>query len=124
MQLTFAAAAVTLSALALGLGYTSADPQPAVPGNPLLSLQRPASDARLRGVVEQRLWAGSYTYLAVRTEQRALRWAVTMGHGEPEGARVSVRSLGQRADFYSPRLRRHFPDLVFGLVSRDEGGAQ
>jgi hypothetical protein len=43
---------------------------------------------------------------------------VTLGSGAPAGARVAVRSLGRRTDFYSRRLQRTFPELVFGIVSR------
>ena len=109
-----------LSAVALALGYGSLrlTPTPVRSGNPLSTLVRgPPATAALRGRVEQRLSAGSYTYLALRTEDGALRWAVTLGGGAPAGARVAVRSMGQSQQFYSARLRRTFSDLVFGIVS-------
>jgi len=79
--------------------------------------------------VVQRLPAGGYSYLALRVEAResareqntdrgALLRAVTLGKGAPAGARVRVRSMGHRRHFYSRRLNRTFPDLVFGIVSR------
>jgi hypothetical protein len=86
--------------------------------NPLASLVRSAPDAGpLVGVVEERISAGSYAYLALRTPAGARRWTVTMGRGQPAGARVRVRSLGHSERFYSKRLARTFPDLVFGVVS-------
>ncbi len=93
-----------------------AEPAPAAL-NPLASLVRSALDEPpLYGRVEQRISAGSYTYLGLRTQQDELRWAVTMGRGEREGTTVSVRSLGFSPRFYSKRLQREFPNLVFGLV--------
>jgi hypothetical protein len=75
--------------------------------------------------VEQRLEAGSYSYLALRADDGALRWAVTMGGAVPVGALVSVRSMGHQHQFHSRRLGRTFPDLMFGIVSRvDESGEE
>jgi hypothetical protein len=85
--------------------------------NPLASLVRSALDKPpLYGRVEERISAGSYTYLRLRTARDELRWTVTMGHGEPEGREVQVRSLGFSPRFYSKRLQRAFPNLVFGIV--------
>jgi hypothetical protein len=92
--------------------------EPTRGGNPLGTLVRDAIDARpIIGRVEERLRAGSYTYLALRDDDDAQHWAVTLGRGKAVGARVSVRSVGHRAQFYSPRLQRTFPELVFGIVS-------
>jgi hypothetical protein len=85
--------------------------------NPLGSLLHDALASPIRGRVEQRVAAGGYTYLALKTEAAELLWAVTMGRGEPVGTRVSVRSMGHAFDFYSPRLQRTFSHLVFGIVS-------
>jgi hypothetical protein len=95
------------------------EPVAAEPGtNPLASLVRSALDEPpLYGRVEQRISAGSYSYLALRTSEGAQRWTVTMGRGQPVGANVSVRSIGYSPRFYSKRLRREFPNLVFGIVS-------
>ncbi|MGK3992490.1 hypothetical protein [Sorangium sp. So ce1024] len=91
----------------------------ASPGSPLGELSRTVADvAPVIGVVEERLPAGSYTYLAVRPDGGSPVWVVTLGGGQPVGARVSIRSYGRRTDFASRRLKRTFPVLVFGVVSR------
>jgi hypothetical protein len=88
-------------------------------GNPLATLRHEASDdVPATGSVEQRLAAGSYSYLALRLDQGGLSWLVTMGKGQPVGTRVKLRSFGHRTDFYSRRLQRRFPVLAFGFVSR------
>jgi hypothetical protein len=106
---------VTLALVLLDLG-AAASSQP-VGANPLLSLSRNESGrAALGGLVEERLDAGSYSYLALRTDAGARLWAVTLGDGAPAGARVALRSFGTRSDFYSRRLDRTFPELVFAMV--------
>ncbi|WP_437677763.1 hypothetical protein [Sorangium sp. So ce131] len=86
--------------------------------NPLGQLSRsPADRTPIAGRVEERLAAGSYTYVAVRTDVD-LVWAVTIGDAPPPGTRVKVRSMGRRTSFHSRRLDRTFPALVFGLISR------
>jgi len=80
----------------------------------LASLER--RERELSGRVEERVSAGSYTYFALRTVDEQLRWVVTMGGGPREGAHVAVRSFGVSPRFYSKRLRREFPNLVFGMV--------
>jgi hypothetical protein len=113
----FAALFITL-AWWLDMPSSAAGPAGAVASNPLGLLSRSAADrARITGRVEERLPAGSYTYLAVRTGE-ALVWAVTVGDAPPPGAQVEVRSMGRRTNFHSRRLARTFPDLVFGIVSR------
>jgi hypothetical protein len=93
--------------------------QAAAPGNPLGGLSRTAEDlAPLEGLVEELLPAGGYTYLAVRGASGRRSWVVTMGRGASEGDRVAVRSFGRRASFFSRRLQRTFPELVFGLVTK------
>ncbi|HET6584255.1 MAG TPA: hypothetical protein VFG69_12420 [Nannocystaceae bacterium] len=84
-------------------------------GSPLGELTPARSDEPWLGVVETRLAAGSYTYLAVR-DATALRWVATTGAGVPEGSPVSVRSYGTRKDFYSRRLDRSFAELEFGMI--------
>ena len=89
--------------------------------NPLRLLLRAADAAAIRARVVQRIVAGPYTYLALRPDDgHALRWAVTLGRGEPVHAHVRLRSLGHAHDFYSPRLDRTFPELLFGTVARIE----
>lgn len=107
-----------LACLAVYLMATR-DAPPARGSNPLSELVRDASDAHARqGRVESQLVAGSYTYVELRGDDAEHYWAVTMGRAPPTGTRVRVRSFGHRRDFYSPRLQRTFPELVFGIVSR------
>lgn len=109
-----------LACLAVYLMATRGSP-PARGHNPLSELSRTASDADARhcqGRVESQLVAGSYTYVELRGDDAAHCWAVTMGRAPPTGSRVQVRSFGHRRDFYSARLQRTFPELVFGIVSR------
>ena len=94
----------------------TAEARPTAPSIPLAEMTPPAADEKtFAGVVEERLAAGSYTYLAVRTDS-ALRWVATMGDGAPLGARVQIENMGTRTDFFSRRLDRTFPELVFGVV--------
>ena len=87
--------------------------------NPLLHIVREAADAEPREArVESKLEAGSYTYVELRGDDASRYWAVTLGRAPPPGSRVRVRSFGRRSDFYSARLQRTFPELVFGTVSR------
>ena len=90
-------------------------PVAAKPVSPLAELTPPSSDAAWAGVVETRLPAGSYTYLAVR-DAAELRWVATTGKGVPEGSPVTVRSYGTRKDFYSRRLDRTFAEIEFGMI--------
>lgn len=109
-------------ALILTLTSVTYTPEPAratQPDNPLTNIVRDATDARPREArVESQLDAGSYTYVELRGDDAAHYWAVTLGRAPPTGSRVRVRSFGHRRDFYSARLQRTFPELVFGIVSR------
>ena len=82
-------------------------------------LSAPRSGDAWTGVVETRLPAGSYTYLAVR-DGSGLRWVATTGAGVPIGSSVVVQSFGTRKDFYSRRLDRSLPELEFASVRVDE----
>jgi len=110
-----------LAALAVGYVIPPAFASDAKSENPLTTLARaPAETPLVHGVVEQRLAAGPYTYLGVRTSERALRWAATMGRGASLGTRVAVRTLAQSEHFHSARLDRDFEDLSFAIVTREE----
>jgi hypothetical protein len=88
----------------------------AAPSSPLGRLDAPTPGTReLRGVVAERLKAGSYSYLRIEGEDGS-HWVATTGAGAEIGERVVVRSMGTRRDFNSPRLGRHFDELVFGFV--------
>ncbi|ACY16827.1 hypothetical protein [Haliangium ochraceum] len=75
-----------------------------------------AADGDFVGTVRERLPAGGYTYMDVRTNTDDSRWVVTLGEGEDAGQRVRVHNLGVRHDFHSARLERDFSLLVFGIV--------
>jgi hypothetical protein len=112
-----AAALLILPLLAVGAARRSRGSGSA--GSPLAGLSRAPSDlAPFGGTVEERLPAGGYTYLRVRRDDGGGAWTVTMGPGAGVGDRVVVKSFGRQTDFVSRRLRRTFPDLVFGVVSR------
>ena len=115
---TFCACVATI------LMFTSATPElepvrAARADNPLTNIVRDATDAEPREArVESQLEAGTCTYVELRGEDAVHYWAVTLGRAPPPGSRVRVRSFGHRRDFYSARLQRTFPELVFGIVSR------
>lgn len=90
-------------------------------GSPLHGLAE-IDDTTWAGVVEERLEAGSYTYLAVR-DASALRWIAVMGPGEAPGRTVQVHALGVRNDFHSARLDRDFDELVFATVKLQPGSS-
>jgi hypothetical protein len=101
-------AALLLLAVLLVLGASSAASVSPAMNSPLTGLVRgPPGAAPIRGRVEQRIVAGSYTYLALRTDDAALRWAVTLGDGAPAGTRIAIRSVGRspRFDPESGKLR-------------------
>jgi hypothetical protein len=99
--------------------HRAARAEVAAQGNPVGGLSRTPEDlAPVEGTVEERLLAGGYTYLAVRSASGRRTWAVTIGRGASEGDRVVVRSFGRSASFFSRRLQRTFPELVFGLVTK------
>ncbi len=68
------------------------------------------------GTVTERVAAGPYTYLSVRPETGAARWAVVLGDGPPAGRRVVVTVYGTQQDFVSARLDRTFSTLAFSRV--------
>lgn len=103
---------------ALALGASAAARPPRLAGNPLVGLAPPNDEHEpLVGRVVERFVAGSYTYVAIERDDGRRTWAVTLGRSVPEGARVRVRSFGRRSNFYSARLRRTFPELIFGAVA-------
>lgn len=116
--LAYASYAVALVALAVGLDVATAPDST----NPLASLisERPGA-APLTGTILQALRAGSYTYLQVQPRSAADEplWVVVLGAGAAPGESVRVRSLGRKTNFHSPRLGRSFPELVFGVVTRE-----
>ncbi|MFV8751571.1 hypothetical protein ACNOYE_13590 [Nannocystaceae bacterium ST9] len=73
----------------------------------------PDADLELYGEVVERLDAGGYTYLAVRTDDARIRWAVVALGSPAVGERVHLRSFGLRREFRSKRLDRVFEELLF-----------
>lgn len=71
--------------------------------------------SELNGYVAERLSAGSYTYLSVKTADGP-HWVVTLGKGEAVGTAVTVKSFGIRREFRSRHLDRTFDELRFGIV--------
>ena len=105
------------AALAPACTDAEARPVPAAPSNPLVGLRADASaPQRLSGVIEERLAAGSYNYLALRGADGPLRWVVVMGAAPAVGAEIRVRSHGRRRDFVSRRLGRSFAELDFVAI--------
>jgi hypothetical protein len=78
----------------------------------------PEALSSFSGRVEQRLRAGSYSYLLVRADAGRVHWVVTLGDGVAAGLEVDVRSFGARDQFRSRRLGRTFEHLLFAMVSR------
>ncbi len=106
-----------LVALAPACTDAEARPIPAAPGNPFVGLRAEAgAPQRLSGVIEERLAAGSYNYLALRGADGPLRWVVVMGPAPAVGAELRVRSHGRRRDFVSRRLGRSFAELDFVAI--------
>ena len=92
---------------------TSATPA----GNPLAGASTAERGARLRGRVNQRLEAGSYTYLDLRLGDGGQRWIVVLGKAEAEpGQDIEAVAMGTRTDFHSRRLDRTFDRITFAWI--------
>jgi len=73
------------------------------------------------GVAQQVLQVPSYTYVAVKTDGGDVRWAVSLKKRElHEGARVHVRSFGEKEQFESKKLGRTFDRLSFAVIHTEE----
>ena len=83
--------------------------------NPLGGLERPPEgvSVTLEGRVEERLEAGSYTYMKISDEGEGARWLVTMGPGAEPGVHITATSVGLQRGFHSRRLERDFDELHF-----------
>jgi len=115
------------AALAFFCACSTREPAPEIasapvlapPGSPLAGMTTPSREAaQWRGVVDERLVAGGYTYLAVN-DGASQRWVAVMGPGEPAGTAVVVHAFGTKQNFHSPRLDRDFDELVFASVEHD-----
>lgn len=120
------------AALLVSIACSTREPAPelasapilAPPGSPLAGMTAPSGEqARWHGVVDERLAAGGYSYLAVN-DGTTQRWVAVMGPGEPAGTAVVVHAFGTKQSFHSPRLDRDFDELVFASVEHDATLAQ
>jgi hypothetical protein len=67
--------------------------------------------------VNERLRAGSYTYLDLRLGDGSQRWIVVLGKAEAEpGQDIEAVAMGTRTDFHSRRLDRTFDRLTFAWI--------
>ncbi len=81
--------------------------------NPLTQITQRKS--KYRGRIVERIDAGPYRYLRIRSNAQE-RWVATMGR-TPQAGDVLVRELGRSERFESKRLSRIFSPLSFGFVS-------
>lgn len=86
--------------------------------NPLQGASTAERGTRLHGRVNERLDAGSYTYLDLRLGDGSQRWIVVLGKAEAEpGQDIEAVAMGSRTDFHSRRLDRTFDRLTFAWIS-------
>lgn len=88
----------------------------AVKGNPLRGASPLADDGLFSAVIVERVAAGGYTYVRLKTEQGEHRWLATMGDGEAPGVQVAVHAYSSREDFHSRRTGMTFDRLLFGSI--------
>lgn len=69
----------------------------------------------LTGTVQERIPAGPYTYLRVRSAEHDV-WVVGLTAGSPRSDAVRVTVVGRADAFRSRRLQRTFDELLFGIV--------
>lgn len=87
------------------------------PRNPLDRFVRSDHAPRtFEGHVAERLRAGPYTYLRVRTDAGAEHWVASLAHGLTSSETVSVKVIADAPTFESRRLSRVFSTLIFGVV--------
>ncbi len=85
--------------------------------NPLERLA--LSDTAPRGFtgrVAERLHAGPYTYLRVRTDAGEEHWVASLAGGFAQSNTVTVKVIADAPTFQSRRLSRSFSPLLFGIV--------
>ncbi len=100
----------------------------------LLALAKPARNAatnpltlatpvleHFRAVVDERLAAGSYTYVHLRDATGTERWLATLSATDPGATQVTVDVFARLDRFESPRLGRTFSPLSFGRLSPTPG---
>jgi hypothetical protein len=72
-------------------------------------------------VVDERLKAGSYTYVRLHDAAGAERWIATLGATAPDTTQVTVDVFARLQRFESPRLGRTFAPLSFARLSPNPG---
>ncbi|MEM9463085.1 MAG: hypothetical protein AAGF11_53580 [Myxococcota bacterium] len=97
----------------------SVTPTLAASSNPLAEVTKLGPDdvEALHGQIVERIQTGSYTYLLVEQTSGARTWSVMMGIGPAQGTLVRIDPIATKRDFYSARLDRVFPELMFGTIS-------
>lgn len=108
-----------IGALALSvLGAVALNPPArATSGNQLDRLVLSDGTPRwLTGHVVERLRAGPYTYLRVRSDGGPERWVASLSRGLTASDAVAVRVIADAPTFESRRLSRTFSPLIFGVV--------
>lgn len=100
------------------LAAVLAVPAAAFPGGAPASSTAPRA---LKGVVQEALPAGGYTYILIKT-QAGPEWAAVTKTELKAGARVTVYESTVMEDFTSPVLKRTFKRVVFGTLE-GPGGA-
>lgn len=78
-----------------------------------------AVQERLGGTVAERLDAGGYAYLRVRTATGD-RWVVVCGAAPHPGEDAELQVFARHQDFVSRRLDRSFPELFFATTATQE----
>jgi hypothetical protein len=108
---------VALGALALKPSARATTQPVSVRGNPLERFVLSDGTPRtLTGRVVERLRAGSYAYLRVRTDAGDEHWVAALALGLPAGEAVAVKVIADAPTFESRRLSRTFSPLLFGVV--------
>jgi hypothetical protein len=82
----------------------------------------PAASA-VKGEVLEVTQVESYTYLRLKTKDGET-WAAVAKAPVKKGAIVTVENVTVMNDFESKTLKKTFPTILFGALSRSEGGAQ
>lgn len=88
------------------------------PGNPLNDPTVRPERATFSGHVVQRLNAGSYVYLQLRSPSGAdTRWVVTLASASALASELTATLYAQADHFHSARLGRDFSPLHFASVT-------
>ena len=119
MKTLLAAAALAIALAACGSSSSSVVEQKSSSARMPFVLEKATES--YEGVAEQVLQVPSYTYVAVKTDGGDVRWAVSLKQrGIHEGARVHVRSFGEKEQFESKKLGRTFDRLSFAVIHTTE----